>query len=89
MTADSALPCPTATGEDATSNRGEDPSADLRVLGLRTKASWEEIRDAHARLVADLTPGPDASHGNVALARELLNEVNLAFDSLRSRSSVA
>ena len=61
-------------------------SADLRTLGLAPGASWEEITAAHARLVSDLTPGPDASHRNVELARRLLREVNQAFDALRIRS---
>jgi len=72
-----------------TSTRLDDTSAELRALGLPANASWEDVCAAHARLVADLTPGPDASHGNVALARRLLDEVNGAFDALRARSSVA
>ncbi len=69
--------------------RIDDTSSELRALGLPADASWNEICAAHARLVADLTPGPDASHGNVALARRLLDEVNGAFDALRARSSIA
>lgn len=61
----------------------------LQVLGLAPDATWDEIRTAHRRLVADLTPGPDANHRNVALANRLLAEVNRAFDSLRSSVSVA
>jgi hypothetical protein len=72
-------------GSDATDELG----VQLQVLGLARGASWDDICVAHRRLVADLTPGPDASHRNVALARRLLSEVNSAFDSLRARSSVA
>lgn len=70
-------------------NSDREFSADLRILGLRGHATWDEIQDAHARLVADLTPGPGASHRNVALATQLLDEVNAAFRALRARSSVA
>lgn len=73
----------------ATTTRIDDTSSELRALGLPGNASWDEICAAHARLVSDLTPGPDASHGNVALAMRLLDEVNGAFDALRARSSVA
>ena len=55
----------------------------LRALGLSPGASWEEVSRAHASLVADLTPGPGASHRNVALAKALLDEVNSAYASLR------
>ena len=55
----------------------------LRALGLSPGASWEEVSRAHASLVADLTPGPGASHRNVALAMALLDEVNSAYASLR------
>ncbi len=61
----------------------------LKTLGLNPGASWEEVCQAHARLVADLTPGPGADHRNVELANRLLDEVNQAFDSLRVLSSVA
>ncbi len=62
-------------------------SADhLQTLGLRPGASWDEIAEAHARLVADLTPGTGASHRNVALAQQLLAEVNQALASLRVQS---
>jgi hypothetical protein len=70
------LPGPTIGGEDAA----------LRVLGLRPDARWSDIAEAHARLVADLTPGPGATHRNVALAEALLREVNQAFDALRVRA---
>lgn len=66
-----------------------DVAQHLQVLGLTTEATWDEIRAAHRRLVADLTPGPDATHRNVALANHLLAEVNRAFDSLRASVSVA
>ena len=68
--------------------RYDDATRHLQVLGLSPGASSDEIHRAHARLVADLTPGPGASHRNVALANALLDEVNSAFDSLRL-SSVA
>ncbi len=55
----------------------------LRALGLSPGASWEEVSRAHASLVADLTPGPGASHRNVAMAMALLDEVNSAYASLR------
>lgn len=69
-------------------SRFDEAARHLRVLGLSPGATSDEIRRAHARLVADLTPGPEASHRNVALAQSLLDEVNTAFDSLRL-SSVA
>ena len=89
MTTNSAVSRSTTAGQAGANGPGVDTATDLRVLGLPHDASWDEICEAHARLVADLTPGPDASHGKVALAERLLDEVNLAFDSLRARSSVA
>lgn len=90
MTSDpAASPQPDVTdraGESRAASR--DVVQDLRVLGLAPGATWEDICQAHARLVADLTPGPDASHRNVALAEKLLDEVNAAFAALRF-SSVA
>lgn len=62
-------------------------SAALRVLGVPPDASWDDITRAHARLVADLTPGPGASHRNVALATRLLQEVEQAFSSLQVRAA--
>ena len=58
----------------------------LRMLGLSPGATWEDITEAHARLVSDLTPGPNASHRNVSLAEQFLSEVNQAFASLRMQS---
>lgn len=58
----------------------------LQMLGLAPGASWDEIVEAHARLVSDLTPGPNASHRNVSLAEQFLSEVNQAFASLRMQS---
>ena len=86
----SAPPSPTRANDRTTPSgtRPDEDSHHLRVLGLSPGASSEEIRRAHARLVADLTPGPEASHRNVALAKSLLDEVNRAFTSLRL-SSVA
>ncbi len=78
---------PTSVHTDA--GPQDEASEHFRALGLRTGASWDEICDAHRRLVSDLTPGPEASHRNVALANRLLDEVNQAFASLRARSSVA
>ncbi len=72
-----------------TTARADDTSAELRALGLPATASWDEVCAAHARLVADLTPGPDASHGNVALAMRLLDEVNGALAAIQARTSVA
>jgi len=90
MTSDpAASPPPGVTdGATAPSAASRDVVQDLRTLGLAPGATWEDICRAHARLVADLTPGPDASHRNVALAETLLDEVNAAFSSLRF-SSVA
>lgn len=61
----------------------EDVVRHLRALGLPPTASWEEATAAHRRLVSDLTPGTDASHRNVQLANEYLQEVNQAYASLR------
>lgn len=72
-------PAPKARGDART-------TANLEVLGLPPGARWDEITDAHARLVSDLTPGLDASHRNVALAEQFLHEVNEAFASLRLQS---
>ncbi|MGH1489686.1 MAG: hypothetical protein ACRBK7_09880 [Acidimicrobiales bacterium] len=58
----------------------------LQMLGLSPGATWDEITEAHARLVSDLTPGPNASHRNVSLAEQFLSEVNQAFASLRMQS---
>lgn len=55
----------------------------LRALGLTEGATWEEITEAHRRLVSDLTPGPSASHRKVALAQTYLDEVNAAYESLQ------
>lgn len=84
-------PSPASTTSVERSGRFDDgrrlPSADhLQTLGLRPGASWDEITEAHARLVADLTPGPGASHRNVALAEQFLAEVNQALASLRVQS---
>lgn len=87
MTSDPAAPTSVDNAEPR-SGRSDDDTEHLRILGLAPGASWDEICRAHERLVADLTPGPEASHRNVALARNLLNEVNSAFASLRL-SSVA
>lgn len=64
----------------------DDVAQNLRVLGLSYDASWDDICDAHQRLVADLTPGAGAAHQNVALAESFLQEVNDAFSSLQIRS---
>lgn len=55
----------------------------LAVLGLDESATWDDVKRAHRSLVSDLTPGPTASHANVAVARQMLEEVNEAFASLR------
>lgn len=78
-----AAPAPSGPGAAVTDERS---AANLRTLGLSVGASWDEITQAHARLVSDLTPGPGASHRNVALAEELLAEVNQALASLRMQS---
>ncbi len=74
-----------APGDEAAS---ESPATavHLQMLGLSPGATWDEITEAHARLVSDLTPGPNASHRNVSLAEQFLNEVNQAFASLRMQS---
>ena len=64
-----------------------DATAHLQALGLPPGATWEQATEAHRRLVADLTPGPDASHSNVELAQRYLSEVNQAFASLRTLSA--
>jgi curved DNA-binding protein CbpA len=64
----------------------DDVTQHLRVLGLTNDASWDDICDAHQRLVADLTPSVGAAHQNVALAESFLREVNEAFSSLQIRS---
>lgn len=87
MTAD-AVTDPPAVARTARPHL-DDAAPELRALGLPANAGWDQICEAHARLVADLTPGPDAAHGNVGLAKRLLDEVNGAFDTLRARSSVA
>lgn len=78
---------------DAASTPGPDRAASttehLHSLGLAAGANRNEIERAHRRLVSDLTPGPGASHRNVALANRLLDEVNLAYEALRTRSEVA
>lgn len=83
MAADAVTDSPVSTG------RLDDQAADLRVLGLPTHADWDQICEAHASLVSDLTPGDGADHGNVTLAKGLLDEVNRAFEALQARSSVA
>lgn len=87
MTAETVADRPAVTA--STNSRIDDTAPEFRVLGLPANAGWDQICEAHARLVADLTPGPDAAHGNVGLAKRLLDEVNGAFDTLRARSSVA
>lgn len=57
----------------------------LATLGLDGRATWEDIKRAHRRLVSDLTPGPAAEHRNVELALAMLHEVNQAFKSLSVR----
>ena len=67
------------------------PSADsdlgrwLSVLGLQIGASWNDIDAAYQSLSSDLTPSPGANHSKVALANQLLTEVNEAYNSLRVR----
>jgi len=61
----------------------QNPLRPLETLGLGETASWEDIERAHERLVADLTPGPEADHKNVEMALEMLAEVNEAFARLR------
>lgn len=53
------------------------------VLGLDESATWHDVKRAYRGLVSDLTPGPNASHANVAVAQQMLDEVNEAFASLR------
>ncbi len=59
------------------------------ILGVSDDASWEQICEAHARLVADMTPGPKADHQRVTLALAMLDEANLAFASLQRQAAVA
>jgi hypothetical protein len=72
------------TGDTGHDSPIEDAAAHLQALGLPASATWEQATEAHRRLVADLTPGPDASHSNVELAYRYLNEVNQAYASLRT-----
>lgn len=60
-------------------------AGDLSVLGLDDTASWPDVERAYGRLVADLTPGPDANHRNVGLALRMLDEVNQAYRTLRGK----
>ena len=62
----------------------DDTAMHLQTLGLPPGATWEQATAAHRSLVADLTPGPDASHSNVELAQRYLLEVNQAYASLRT-----
>lgn len=75
-----------AGAEDRVGGRSAESEATkhLRALGLPPEASWEQVTDAHRRLVSDLTPGPGASHQKVQLAEEFLKEVNRAYASLRT-----
>ncbi len=68
--------------------RFESESTCRSILGVSPEATWEEICEAHERLVADMTPGPKADHLRVTLALSMLDEVNLAFASLQ-RQAVA
>ena len=68
---------------DSAASYDDDIIANLQILGLRPGASWDQVTQAHDRLVSDLTPGPGASHRNVALAEQFLSEVNNAYASLR------
>jgi hypothetical protein len=56
----------------------------LRTLGLKANATWSDIDAAYRALVSDLTPGPEADHSRVALARRLLDEVHASFEALRN-----
>jgi hypothetical protein len=56
----------------------------LRTLGLKADATWADIDAAYRALVSDLTPGPEADHSRVALARRLLDEVHASFEALRN-----
>ena len=77
------------TDPTATDRLADDELEHLRVLGLPPGSSWDDVRRAHAALVSDLTPGPEACHTKVGLANRLLEEVNHAYTSLRARTSVA
>lgn len=74
---------------DPADRLADDESKHLRVLGLAPGSTWDDVRRAHAALVSDLTPGPEACHTKVGLANRLLDEVNQAYTSLRARTSVA
>lgn len=80
-------PRPVPIGDDQLGPEPSELARNLAVLGLGPDASWSEIAEAHRRLVSDLTPGPDATHRNVARAQALLQEVNAAYDSLRLQVS--
>lgn len=54
----------------------------LRILGLAGEPTNADIRDAYKGLVADMTPGENANHSRVAVAKSLLAEVELAYQEL-------
>lgn len=84
----SAAPSPSASTDAIVDDQITDEIVrHLDILGLSLGASWDQIRQAHSRLVSDLTPGPNANHRNVELAKQLLGEVNRAYDALLARSS--
>ena len=72
-----------AAASSTTSDNDAELATHLRALGLSEGASWEDITEAHRRLVSDLTPGPSASHRKVSLAKKYLAEVNAAYESLQ------
>lgn len=81
---DSELPPPAEPAPTGGGLTHADAAVHLQALGLPPNSSWAEVTVAYDRLISDLTPGPDASHSNVALAQKFLVEVNQAYASLRN-----
>lgn len=56
----------------------------LKILGLSSEPTSNEIDQAYKRLVADIKPGGSSKHSRVSQAMRLLAEVETAYLSLRS-----
>ena len=54
----------------------------LRILGLAGDPTPGDIQTAYKGLVADMTPGVDANHSRVSVAKSLLAEVEMAYAEL-------
>ena len=62
-------------------SNGKDPYA---VLGIRRGASEEQVRDAYRELVKKYHPDHYQDHPLAELAKEKMQEINEAYDSLTS-----